>query len=85
MLAAEGVYLRVKDGAGDKEVFCGAINVQIKHEMYLKGLCPCVFVDQSASRFWGRAVLHLPPPHPRGFLQDPNKLLITLNTGSGLN
>lgn len=60
VLAAEGVHLWV-DGAGAEEVFCGAINVQIKHEMYLRGLCPCVFVYQSASRFQGGSCASSPP------------------------
>lgn len=30
---------------GLEEVFCRAINIQIKNEMYLRGLCLCVFVN----------------------------------------
>lgn len=42
-VGAEGVRVGA-DGVGAEEVFCGAINVQIKHELYQRGLCPCVFV-----------------------------------------
>lgn len=42
------------------EVFCGVINVQIKNEMYLRGLYLCVFVNNGASRLMGTTVLHLP-------------------------
>lgn len=40
-------------GAGAEGMFCRVINVQIKDEMYFRGLCLSVFVNQSVSRFWG--------------------------------
>lgn len=61
------------DGAGALR----SVNVQIKHEMYSRGLCPCVFVDQSTAQFQGRAGKTL------GVFSA--KLLIALNEGSGLN
>lgn len=41
---------------GLEEVFCRVIDVQIKNEMYLRGLCLCVFVNQSHSRLTGTSV-----------------------------
>jgi len=68
-LASEEVAMSLFDGAGGRrggqtewglQALRGAV-VQIKHEMYLRGLSLCLSVGQSVSRVRERAGLHLFP------------------------